>query len=471
MPSNVQMYFYDEQIRRFLLQFTRLVSNFQVEYGRDEDNPDQMALLRVPVRYGDATRNAQTIIQQNSANMMPATPLMTFYISALEYARDRVQEPYFISKMHVRQRTYDSATETYETTQGNAFTVERYMPAPYNLQLKLDIWTSNTHTKFQIIEQMLPLFNPSLEIQSTDNFIDWTSLSVVYLDRFDFSSRTIPIGTENPIDIASCTFSMPIWLSLPVKVKKLGVVERIVMSVYDSQGDLNDAITNNDLLMGTRQKITPYNYAVVLIGNQIQIMKQKYADTQEPDNDSLAAPELVSDSKLLWPAVIGMYGTLRPGISQIRLEQPDETEVIGTIVVDPNDERLLLFTVDEDTIPSNTLDAIDAVIDPQVSGPNYGLPAATTGQRYLLTEGTGATTNDYPAVAWVGDSGRTLIAQANDIVEYTGNFWRVVFSAAAQSDTQYVTNITTGIQYKWTGQEWIKSYQGVYLGGQWRLVL
>ena len=186
MPSNVQMYFYDEQIRRFLLQFTRLVSNFQVEYGRDEDNPDQMALLRVPVRYGDATRNAQTIIQQNSANMMPATPLMTFYISSLEYARDRVQEPYFISKMHVRQRTYDSATETYETTQGNAFTVERYMPAPYNLQLKLDIWTSNTHTKFQIIEQMLPLFNPSLEIQSTDNFIDWTSLSVVYLDRFDF---------------------------------------------------------------------------------------------------------------------------------------------------------------------------------------------------------------------------------------------------------------------------------------------
>ena len=34
----MQQFFYDEQIRRFLLQFTRVFSNFQVEYGRTEDN-------------------------------------------------------------------------------------------------------------------------------------------------------------------------------------------------------------------------------------------------------------------------------------------------------------------------------------------------------------------------------------------------------------------------------------------------
>jgi hypothetical protein len=36
---------------------------------------------------------------------------------------------------------------------------------------------------------------------------------------------------------------------------------------------------------------------------------------------------------------------------------------------------------------------------------------------------------------------------------------------------QYVTNITTGIQYEWDGEAWIKSYQGVYVGGTWSLVL
>lgn len=470
----MQSFFYDEQLRRFLLQFTRIVSNFQVEYGRDPDNSEAMALLRVPVRYGDASRQAQTIIQENSRNSMPATPLMTFYISSLDYDRPRMQEPYHVNKVTVRQRTYDTDTETYETTQGNAFTVERLMPVPYKLGITLDIWTSNTNQKFQLLEQMLTLFNPSLEVQSTDNYLDWTSLSVVELESSNWSSRTIPIGTENPIDIATLKFSLPIWLSSPAKVKKLGVIERVVMSMYDAEGDLNEAIYNNDLLLGTRQKITPYNYALVVIGNRIQVLQQKNL-SGEPSNDSLTETDLVTDSNLLWPAVIGLYGTLRPGVSQIRLEQPDETEVIGTIVIDPNDDRLVIFDPDIDTVPANTLPAIDAIVDPLVSSPGDGLPAAAAGQRYLLTEATGAYDNTFSAEAWLGSNGRPLIAQANDIIQYTvnssGGYWQVIFSAASVNNDQYVTNITTGVQYHWTGAEWIKSYQGIYLGGQWRLVL
>jgi len=464
-----QTFFYDEQIRRFLLQFTRIVSNFEIEYGREE-NSEAAALLRVPVRYGDASRQAQTIIQENSRNSLPATPLMTFYISSLDYDRPRMQEPYHVSKINVRQRTYDPATETYETTQGNAFTIERLMPVPYKLGITLDIWTSNTNQKLQLLEQMLTLFNPSLEIQSTDNYIDWTSLSIVELDSVQYSSRVIPIGTENPIDIATLKFSLPIWISPPVKIKKLGVVERVIASMYDAQGDLAEAVTNNDLLLGTRQKITPYNYAVIVIGNKIQCVQQRDL-SQEPQNTDLAPPELVPDSNLLWPAVIGLYGVLRPGVSQLRLIQEDDTEVVGTIAIDPSDDRFLLFDVDIDTIPQNTLPAIDAVIDPLVSGPGDGLDSALEGQRYLLTEATGAASNQRNPEAWIGANGRPLVAQANDIVQYGNGYWQVVFPALSQTATQYVTNLTTGIQYQWTGSTWVKSYQGVYYGGNWRLVL
>ena len=453
------------------MQFTRIFSGFQVEYANENNGPNAATLLRVPVRYGDASRNAQTIIQENSRNSLPSTPLMTFYITGLDYEQSRMQEPYFVSKVNVRQRTYDTATESYETTQGNAFTVERLMPVPFKLTIQLDIWTSNTNQKLQLLEQILTLFNPSLEIQSTDNYIDWTSLSVMYLDRTVWSSRTVPIGTENPIDIASLTFTMPIWLSSPAKVKKLGVVERIIASMYDSQGDLNDAVTNNDLLLGTRQVITPYNWAVVLIGNKIQCLQQTSVD-EEPSNSSLDPDVIVPDSNLLWPAVVDVYGTLRPGVSQIRLEQPDGTEVIGTVALDPNDDRFMLYDVDIDTTPQNTLAPIDAVINPLTSGPGDGLDSALEGQRYLLTEDTGSLDNEYPAEAWVGANGRGLVAQANDIVEYSNNYWRVVFRAVTEADvTQYVTNITTGIQYRWTGDSWVKSYQGVYVGGTWRLVL
>jgi len=561
MPALTPIFFYDEQIRRFLLQFARIFSNFQVEYGRNEEGTEH-TLIRVPVRYGDATRQAQTILQENSASGMPATPLMTFYISGLDYDRPRMQEPYFVSKINVRQRTYDDITNSYETTQGNAFTIERLMPVPYKLTLKLDIWTSNTNQKMQILEQMLVLFNPSLEIQSTDNYIDWTSLSIVELESTQWTNRTIPQGTENPIDISTLTFALPIWISSPAKVKKLGVVERIIAQVFDAQGDASNAVLDNDLLLGTRQVITPYSYQVLLIGNKLQALRQQQvvengsltlpltvedtgivvvpavdpeiqtldtitaelnelldtADPILPENmqdqveqamqylanvrafiqaqldaqnnppappadpgdpledisnaaDPALAPPVSPPSNLMWNAVVGMYGVLRSGISYVRLEQEDGSEVIGTVAYDPTDNRFLLFNVDTDTLPANTLAPVDAVINPLINGPGDGLDSSLLGQRYLFTEDTGSYSGETPT-DWQGENGQPLVAKANDIVEFDGTRWVVAFdSTSSPENIQYVTNITTGIQYKWIDNTWVKSYQGLYPGGQWSLVL
>jgi hypothetical protein len=468
-------FFYDQQIRRFLLQFARIFSNFDVEYGGNQagqgPGSEIDTLVRVPVRYGDSSRQAQTILQNNSANDMPSTPLMTFYITDCVYDRPRMQEPYFIDNMAVRQRTWDSDTQSYETTQGNAFTIERLMPVPYEVTIALDIWTSNTNQKFQLWEQILTLFNPSLEIQSTDNYIDWTSLTVLYLKDTRWSSRTIPVNQENPIDISTFTFTLPIWITAPAKVKKLGVVERIITSIYDAQGDLVNALTNSDLLLGTRQKFTPYNYQVLLVGSKLQVLQPQQV-VDEPN--AALAPADSPPSNLLWSAVVGMYGVLRNGISYIALEQPDGTEVTGQVAFDPSDDRFLLFTVNEGTVPPNTLQAIDAVIDPLLSGPGAGLPDPVAGRRYLLTKDTGSFGNpqgDNPT-AWVGLEGQPLVAHANDIVEYDGSRWQVSFdSTSSPNNTQYVTNLTTEIQYRWTGTAWVKSYQGLYAGGSWSLVL
>jgi hypothetical protein len=169
--------------------------------------------------------------------------------------------------------------------------------------------------------------------------------------------------------------------------------------------------------------------------------------------------------------VVGQYGVLRPGISYIKLEQEDGTDVIGTVAFDPTDDRFLLFTIDPDTVPANTLEAVDAVIDPLRSGPGAGLAAAAVGQRYLFTEATG-TFDDGNAEAWAGTGGQPLVANANDIVEYDGSRWQISFDSTSSPDNiQYVTNVTTEIQYRWTGSAWIKSYQGLYPGGTWSLVL
>jgi hypothetical protein len=71
----------------------------------------------------------------------------------------------------------------------------------------------------------------------------------------------------------------------------------------------------------------------------------------------------------------------------------------------------------------------------------------------------------------LGPANRPLIARENDIIEFNGLWWDVTFHADQETDIQYITNLTTGVQYEWTGQSWIKSYQGIYPGGEWSLVL
>jgi hypothetical protein len=114
------------------------------------------------------------------------------------------------------------------------------------------------------------------------------------------------------------------------------------------------------------------------------------------------------------------------------------------------------------------------VIDPLISGPGSGLPAPAVGQRYLLTQDTGSYSNPNQTNpdAWEGTSGQPLVARRNDIIVYDGIRWQIYFDSGSSPDNiQYVTNITTEIQYRWTGTAWVKSYQGLYAGGMWSLTL
>ena len=453
-------FFYDNQIRRFLIQFAKIFSNWQVTKGKDPNGND--ILIRVPIMYGDQSRQASTVIANNTASNLPSAPLITFYISGLEYNQSWMQDPTFIDNISVRQRTYNSDTQTYETTQGQAFNVERLMPVPYTLRINVDFWTTNYNQKLQLIEQLGTLFNPSLEIQSTDNFIDWTSLSVVYQDGLTFSSRSIPQGTGNPIDVMSWKFYMPIWISTAAKLKKFGVIQKIIASIF--KGDALTDIQDDDLLLGTRQKITPYGYKVLLIGNTLQLLPANEAFY--PPNSDLNLPP-APNTDLYWSSLLNVYGTLRPGISQIWLQNPYmDTDIVGTIVPDPLDDRLLIYNIDPDTLPQNTLDPVDGVVNPLVTGPNAGLPGPVNGRRYLIVENIGSP--NVTTVAW-GD----LIANANDIVEYdsASGQWYVSFNSQDATTVEFVTNLTTNVQYRYSNDMWMKSYEGWYDQGDYSIVI
>ena len=455
-------FFYDSQVRRFLIQFAKIFSNWYVTKGKDPNGND--ILVRVPVMYGDQSRQVQTIIQNNSASSLPSAPMITYFITGLEYDQKRTQEPFFVEKVQVRQRAYNSESKTYEQTQGQAFTIERLMPVPYTLRMQVDFWTTNYNQKLELFEQLGTLFNPSLEIQSTDNFVDWTSLSVVYQDGLTFSSRSIPIGNANPIDVLSWKFYMPIWISTSSKVKKMGVIHKIIASIY--KGKALQDIQDEDLLLGTRQKITPYGYKVLLIGNKLQLLPANEAFY--PPNTDLNDPP-PPNTNLYWQSLLNVYGKVQPGISQIWLQNPYmEDDIVGTIVPDPVDDRLLIYNIDPDTLPQNTLDPVDSVINPLLQEPNAGLPGPVNGRRYLIVENIGDDAST--TVTW-----GNLVAEANDIIQYNSSTgeWFVSFDASESTTVEYVTNLTTNIQYRYVDQEgqWMKSYEGWYDQGDYSIVI
>jgi len=462
------LHFYEGQVRKFLTQFIRILSNFSVETGRGKDG--EVNLRAVPVVYGDPTRQVASIIRNNSENALQYAPRIAAYVRELNYDRERMQNPYHIEKQHLKERDV-LADGSYSDRLGAGYTVEKVMPSPFRLEVSADIWTTNTDQKLQIMEQILYLFNPDFEIQKSDNYIDWTSLSYVELQNITFSSRTIQVGADSEIDVATLTFSMPIWLSPPVKVKKLGVVQKIIMSIYDDDGGIAKGLIDGELT--SRSFITPNNFGLLVTGNQLRLLGSTGVNVKsggpgfqsganEPSNFD---PFETFGPAVNWKTLLEQYGKVVSGTSEIRLTQPNGNEIIGTIATTTLDDTILLYNPDSDTIPSNTLTAVKKIINPATFSP--GTPA--NGDRYLVINDVGDSTASMQSATW-----GTLVATVGDIIEYnsaTGK-WNIAFDASDPDSTQhYVTNLNTGIQYRWDGTEWKKSYEGIYAAGKWSIVL
>jgi hypothetical protein len=322
----------------------------------------------------------------------------------------------------------------------------------------------------------------------------------------------------------------------------LGVVQKIIASIFDGSGNINEAIYNDSALL-SRQYFTPLQYGVILLDNQLSLVKynehvydefgEQYvksiasnvaanttivlSDTTglEPNmiisslsvqNDSdptiVANPNtkiisingnVVITSNLVtgnvgdkitftavthkagtsepWRDLINVYGNVTNGSSQISLELEDGNEVVGTIAYNPVNDTLLLWSPDIDTIPTNTLEPINAIIDPLSSRPNKDLQDLATGTRYLLVNDYHTANGAHAYYNWLGIDDTPLTANANDIIEFNGQHWSVAFDSQYETSVQYITNLTTSTQYRWDGQSWAKSYEGYYPAGKWQITL
>lgn len=546
-------YFFAGQLRQYRLQFIRAFSNFKVDVGP----PGSPLLKRVPCRYGDASRIASMIVAGNSENKSPTTPFISCMINNIAMAPNRRQDPMLVEKVQVNEREYDEENQRYTQDLGNRYTLERYMPVPYDLTMQVDIWTSNENIKEQLIEQILMLYNPSIDFQTSNNPLDWTFLSYIEMqENITWSSRSIPIGTENPIDVLSMTFKVPIFINPPAKVKRQSIIEEIITDIVQARredfewewseyeflsrtittpgnysielsysGDttyeirllteagspidpdklatVTDGKVNPVLVPGTsfnfngiKLEVNTSNVSTFVDNARIVLANTPYSIQLHNKNylrfiNNTGGDNIFSDDvgqalngigllsttypggNLAWWRLLEAYGTVKTyndiasNASQLRIKKdPDldsnQNDIVGWISYHPVDQNRIYWKIDTQSFPQMTLPPINAIIDPTQKGPNNGLPSPVIGQRYLLIEKvpTGS-------AAW-----GNVVADSDDIIEYTSTGWKVSFLAKSSQNTdQLVTNMFTGKIYAWDNNEWSLYIDQMYKPGYWRLSL
>ena len=468
-------FFYDGQIRRYLTQFIRALSGFSYKDGDGQ-------LHQVPVRFGSANKQALGVMRQNSENVLLQAPFISVYIGNLELSRARMQDPNFVSKVHVTEREYDTATNSYLNKKGADVTIERLMPNPYQLTLTADIWTTSIDQKLQILEQIIVLFNPAIELQTTSSYLDWTSLTTLELMDIEYTNQTIPSGDQE-MEICSLKFMAPIWLSPPAKVKRQGVITSIIARVFDEEGNISSDILAGSLI--SQQAITFDGYGVLLTNNSKtgSDYVAKLLHHVEGVTSSFAEKTTKIGTDISWREILEKYpGKFYAGLSKIQLTKADGKKANATLSLDVDDETLMHLTFDSQSLPTNTVIAgagavttgrgtVDAIIDP-----TRPLPInKTVGMRLLILEEINPdsieTFDDSVPYFRNSDGVTFLRAKANDIIMWDGTTWYVVFNSNEVKTLSYITNIYTGIQYKWDGVSWTKSMEGTFPAGSWQIIL
>lgn len=223
----IDFYFYEGQLKSYLVQFCNIFSGLKVQTGKGECEVPEF--ISVPVVIGSRDRVVAAIQAGNTQNRPFSLPIMAANMIGLELNPDRKGIGV------VDSRTFLPAGGIFPD---DLRTVKRVMPIPYVMSVELAICTSNTLQTHQILEQLLMLFDPTLQIQTSDAAFDWTKITSVELVGIN-NEENYPAAGDRRVINWTLSFRVPVYISAPVDVRD-DVVRKIVIQI----GDLNSFRVN-----------------------------------------------------------------------------------------------------------------------------------------------------------------------------------------------------------------------------------
>ena len=216
-------YFYHEIIRKTVISFGTLFNEVHVRH-QDATGKD-ISDIKVPISYGPKQKFLARIQQQPDLNkaVQISLPRMSFEVNNIQYDPSRKA----------------GITQTFKASEGGKLK-KVFMPVPYNLGFELNILTKLQDDSMQILEQILPFFQPgfTLTIDLAKSIGEKRDVpmvldSITFTDDYEgnFETRRALIYTLN--------FTAKTYMFGPIADSTDGLIRKVQVDYYSDTDKQN----------------------------------------------------------------------------------------------------------------------------------------------------------------------------------------------------------------------------------------
>ena len=212
-------YYYHEIVRKTIISFGTLFNDIHVRH-QDKSGND-ISDLKVPLAYGPVQKFLARLEQQAELNkaVQITLPRMSFEMTSIAYDSTRKS----------------SLVQTFKTCDDGSKVKKVFMPVPYNIGFQLNILSKLNDDSLQILEQILPVFQPhfNLTIDLIESIGEKRDVPII-LDSVNFQDDYEGSFDTRRALIHTLNFTAKTYLFGPIADSSDGLIRKVQVDVYSS---------------------------------------------------------------------------------------------------------------------------------------------------------------------------------------------------------------------------------------------
>ena len=218
-------HFYHKKIRNTVIAFGTIFNNVNIKRLDSSGNPIQN--IKVPLSYSPkekflARLDAQQDLTGDDSKVAITLPRMSFEVTGYSYDGGR--------KLNKNQKITKVTTNADTTKMNN-----QYMPVPYNVSFSLNVYVANSDDGLQIIEQILPYFQPDYTVTMIEDTTMDTKRDIPFiLNSVDYEDSYTGSLTSLRRIIYTLQFTAKVYLYGPISTS--AIIKKVSADLYSDTG-------------------------------------------------------------------------------------------------------------------------------------------------------------------------------------------------------------------------------------------